>query len=115
MYCLKCGKDTQQDQVFCDSCLQTMEAYPVKPGTVVNLPKQDPMAAAKKSSHRKRLMTPDEQVIYLRKHLRRSRAFALILAALLVLSSGMLLYEILNPDAPVIGKNYTIDTTRETD
>ena len=115
MQCMKCGKDTTGEQIFCDSCLLAMEAYPVKPGTVVNLPRQKTSAENKKALYRKRILTADEQIANLQKHLRNTRIFAWIMAVLLLASSGMLVYEMLNPDGPVIGLNYTIDTTTGTD
>lgn len=115
MECIKCGKSTSDKQVFCDDCLQVMDRYPVKPGTPITLPKASTQATAKKSPHKKRTATPDEQIIYLRKHLRRARAFSLLLALLLLGASAMLLYEALSPSGPIIGKNYTIDTTQGTD
>ena len=115
MLCLKCGKDTNDKQVFCDGCLQAMESYPVKPGTPVHLPKTQAPSEAKKAASRKRPLTTDEQIASLHRHLRRARVFGLILAALLLAASGLLVYEILNPDGPVIGLNYTIDTTMGTD
>ena len=115
MQCMKCGKDTADHQVFCPSCLQMMEAYPVKPGVVVNLPIRKVSAEVKKTSHRRRTMTPDEQIAYLQKHLRHSRILGWILAILLLASSGMLLYETIGPDRPVIGQNYTIDTNMDLD
>ena len=115
MQCMKCGKDTVDNQVFCPSCLQTMEAYPVKPGAVVNLPSHKATAETKKPAHRKRAMTPDEQIAYLQKHLRYYRILGWILAILLLASSGILLYETISPDRPVIGQNYTIDTGMDLD
>lgn len=115
MECIKCGKSTSEKQVFCDDCLQVMDQYPVKPGTPITLPKSASQPSAKKPAHKKRVLTPDEQVVYMRKHLRRARAFSLLLALLLLAASGMLLYEALSPSGPIIGKNYTIDTTQQTD
>ena len=40
MKCLKCGRET--DQTFCQACREEMEKYPVKPGTIVLLPKERP-------------------------------------------------------------------------
>ncbi len=37
MYCLRCGKDTQDENVFCQACIGTMEQHPIKPGTPVQL------------------------------------------------------------------------------
>ena len=115
MQCMKCGKDTPAEQIFCDDCLQAMEAYPIKPGTVVNLPRQRTSVELKKTVHRKRILTADEQIANLQKHLRHARILAWLLAILLLASSGMLVYEIVNPDGPVIGLNYTIDTSPGTD
>ena len=35
MNCLKCGRDIAEDQLFCESCLEVMDQYPVKSGSVV--------------------------------------------------------------------------------
>ena len=115
MNCLKCGRDTTQDQVFCDRCLEIMDAYPVKPGTPVHLPHWESLDAAKRQNHRKRALSQEEHILLLRKHLRRMRICAGILALVLCLATAMLLYEILTPNSQVIGQNYTIDTTQQTD
>ena len=115
MQCMKCGKDTTGEQIFCDSCLRVMEAYPVKAGSAVNLPRQKTPAEYKKAVARKRIATTDEQIANLQKHLRNTRIVAWIMAVLLLAASGMLVYEMLNPNAPVIGLNYTVDTTTGTD
>lgn len=36
--CLKCGREIEEGQVFCNDCLVQMAKYPVKPGTAVQLP-----------------------------------------------------------------------------
>lgn len=33
MNCLKCGREIEEGQVFCNDCLVQMAKYPVKPGT----------------------------------------------------------------------------------
>lgn len=38
MNCLKCGREIEEGQVFCNDCLVQMAKYPVKPGTAVQLP-----------------------------------------------------------------------------
>ena len=40
MNCMKCGRETQGQEVFCEECLQKMAACPVKPGTPVTIPKR---------------------------------------------------------------------------
>ena len=115
MACLKCGRKTEERQVFCDSCLEVMEACPVKPGTAVLLPKHKSDAAAKKPTHRKRVLPPEEQVQHLRKALRRMYLCVAVLLVVLGMATALLVYEALEENAPVIGQNYTIDTTLTTD
>ena len=68
MVCLKCGKNTTNEQVFCDQCLAVMDNYPVKPDIHIQLPNR---AAHKKSSKKKRTPSPEEQVLLLRRKQRR--------------------------------------------
>jgi len=65
MICLKCGKKTKEDHVFCDKCLTTMEAYPVKPDVHIQLPNRSAAAAAKKAGPKRRQLTAEEQVVQL--------------------------------------------------
>ena len=112
MYCLKCGRDTKSEQVFCNDCLAVMDAYPVKPDTAIHLPKRDPQTASKKSASRKKPPTPEEQLHHLKTNNRKLLQVILCLVLLLVLCSGMLAYTLLKPQAPTnpdpgVGKNYT--------
>lgn len=110
MYCLKCGKDTKKEQVFCESCLKGMLPYPVKPDAVVNIPHREP-AAVKKQTGRKRPQTPEEQVISLRKAVRRLRIAAILLFLLLALAVGLLVQAKMSAaEKADLGTNYTIDT-----
>ena len=110
MYCLKCGKDTKKDHVFCDSCLKGMLPYPVKPDTPVNIPHRDPIVI-KKQSGRKRTLPPEEQVVQLRKLNRRMALTIGVLFLLLALAVAMVIKLQLAPDAaPGLGRNYTVDT-----
>lgn len=65
MYCLKCGKDSQD--VFCDDCKQIMENYPVKPDTPVSIPDRNAYFAQKRSLQPKRKATAEEKLTQLRK------------------------------------------------
>lgn len=112
MYCLKCGRDTTDDHVFCDSCQKNMAAYPVAPGTAVHLPHHTP---PKKAAPRKRAVPLEEQVQGLRRSLRRSRIFATILVIILIMTATLILYKLTDIEAPVIGQNYTIDTNLTSD
>lgn len=77
MNCMKCGREIQPEQAFCDDCLEEMEQYPVRPETLVLLPpKRTPWFAAKKSHQRRQ--TPEEHVAALEKRCRRLVAALLI-------------------------------------
>lgn len=114
MYCLKCGRDTESAQVFCDACLECMSQFPVKPDTVVTLPHREAAPAAKKQPPRKRPLSPEEQVVLLRKHLRRMFFALVVLTLMLSLATAMLLQVYFgNPADPAIGRNYTITTSQQ--
>jgi len=109
MFCMKCGRETAADQVFCDGCLQVMKQYPVKPGTAVQLPKR---VEAKQPSPRKKLLSSKEQLRLLRRKNKRLRRAVAILAVAFCLVSAMLAYTLFREHTPaLIGKNYTIDTS----
>ena len=66
MNCMKCGRETQNEAVFCQNCLMEMEKYPVRPGTVVQLPRRKETSPLKKISKR-HIPTAEEQIKLLRK------------------------------------------------
>ena len=110
MFCLKCGRETAAEQVFCEGCLQTMQQYPVKPGTAVHLPHRD---EAKKPTVRKRGLSLEEQLRQLKRLNKRLRVVAALLTVVLCIATVMLVHTLLNGEtAPLIGKNYTIDTSQ---
>ncbi len=85
MQCMKCGRDLQPGQVFCDECLAEMEKYPVKPGTVVLLPRyQRPNIQPKKTV--KRGVPLEEQ---LRKAKNRNRLLGWLLTASITVAVGL--------------------------
>ena len=47
MGCLRCGKETGEKAVFCDTCKGCMDDYPIKPGTVVVIPERAPVQPEK--------------------------------------------------------------------
>lgn len=117
MKCIKCGKDTVGAAVFCDTCLDDMAQHPVKPGTPLVLPKRDSQPVIRRS--RKRVMKPEQQVLLLKKWIRRLlAAIALLLLALAVsvlllvrvaeLSDTEITPKVLFGDAPQIVSRETI-------
>ena len=60
MNCLKCGRETSSEQCFCQDCLLDMEKYPVKPGTVIQLPKRREGSASRKNTKRRSVSLEDQ-------------------------------------------------------
>ncbi len=111
MHCLKCGKETEESQIFCPECLQMMDSYPVKPGTPVILPQRN-HTSGEKANHKKE-QTPEEQLRTLRNISRILLAAVAVLSVLLCIT-GVLLLRTLDRTAPAqeappnnIGRNYT--------
>ena len=107
MVCLKCGKNTTNEQVFCDQCLAVMDAYPVKPDMHIQLPNR--ASADKKPGKKKRAPSPEELVILLRRKQRRLKWAIALLALALCVVSGLLLYQYLTPENMEWGKNYIVE------
>ncbi|MBR4109471.1 MAG: zinc ribbon domain-containing protein [Oscillospiraceae bacterium] len=112
MYCLKCGKETADKQVFCDHCLGVMSDYPVKADAKVHLPHRTEAATPKKQS-RKRPMQPEEQLAAMQQLVRRLLAALIAVTVLFLLTAAGLVYTYKSSEAlPTVGRNYTINTGR---
>jgi len=111
--CLKCGKETDADHVFCSACLEKMAQCPVKPGTAVQLPKR-PDPGEKKSQAAKQPLSMREQNRRLRKRVKRLRLALLGALLLLAMSiAALVLQHQEQPEEENIGQNYnTMDTRR---
>ncbi len=107
MACMKCGRDTQSGQVFCENCLEVMEYYPVKPGTAVQLPKRRPTPVRKPV--KRRAPSAEEQIRSLKRVIRWLVVFLIVL----VLFAGLLAipaYEHLFLETFRPGQNYSTVT-----
>lgn len=115
MGCLKCGRDLEEGQIFCASCLEDMANCPVKPGTPISLPKPREDAPVRKSSRLKLPLSPEEQVKRLRK---RCRWLTALVAMLLIgcIALGLVCLRIArDAKKPLRGQNYsTMETTGDT-
>lgn len=113
MTCMKCGKETSENQVFCDHCLDVMQQYPVKPDAHVHLPKNSAShEPAKKSAKKKRIPSPEEQISSLKLRVLRLRLAVVVLLFLLCVVGGFFGLSLYHQySQPETGKNYSIDTT----
>lgn len=107
MNCMKCGVEIKGSQVFCESCLSEMQRYPVKPDIRVQLPVRP--AAEGKPASKKEALTPEKQLLRLRRQ--NKRLFVALLCSVLTLALAVvLLFHMSNPEDPAdnnIGKNYS--------
>ena len=105
MHCLKCNRETEDNQVFCKECLAQMAKEPIKPGTPVTIPKRPP------STPRENLppaVRPEEQVVQLQHQVSRLHKWITVVTVLLLIVSSLLLYGIATREEGFsIGQNYT--------
>ena len=111
MKCTKCGRETADGAVFCPTCLDVMKQYPIKPGTVIQLP-QRKAAPPKRATSRRRQLPPEEQVVQQRKTI-RWLWITWICTLLLLCLSAVFLFRLSQSQesAATIGQNYS---TRDT-
>ena len=117
MYCMKCGREIPEDDVFCNYCLAEMENHPVNPGTVILLPKQDPASSKKPPKKKRAALTPEEQISGLKKKVWGLRVISTLLFLLLGIMSYFAYEAISELDLQrLIGKNYnTVETSPPTE
>ena len=111
MNCLRCGRETENEQVFCFLCESVMVKHPVKPNTVVTIPDRSALnrpGAARKPGR------PEEDTAQLRRTILQLRLWVCMLMAALMLCVALLTWqELSREDGPAIGQNYSsiTDTT----
>lgn len=111
MYCMKCGRDIKEGQVFCNSCLEDMKKYPVKPGTAIQLPHKKEAPSKKVYVKRKQPPTAEEQLQKLRKRLKRMIILWLITLILLGAAIYPTVQFFMDLSLELPGQNYTIIQT----
>ena len=111
MNCLKCGREIEEGQVFCNDCLVQMAKYPVKPGTAVQLPSRGSAAVSKKVHSRRRSKTvPEEQLKALKKRIRILSALLSVCVVLLIVLS-VVTFRYMSANRLLPGQNYSAVTT----
>ena len=109
MQCMKCGRDLEAGEVFCTECRENMKQYPVKPGTVVQLPYRPDVATPKKPQPRRKTVTQEERLKML-EDLSRRMALALVIAIALILGLGytVVSQHLENREKLAPGQNYSV-------
>lgn len=113
MGCLKCGKETKDEQVFCPGCMELMEAYPVKAEMYIQLPRRSVRTDPGKASRKHRSPSPEEKLKRMRKRQRWLIAVIAVLLALIGLLAAQLLQLYAAADRPEQGKGYTYSGVSE--
>ena len=115
MNCMKCGRETKEDAVFCEECLEHMARHPVPANTLVYVPSEKDRAASKKHTVSHPVMTHEDQIKRLN---RKVQTLSLLLALtvgvaiFLGLLSADALHELSVSD--FMGKNYKTITSSAT-
>lgn len=104
---MKCGRETQNQQVFCDMCLAGMESAPIAPGTPVNLP---PVYARLGKRPTEKQKKPEDIIFQLERKIHRLSITIILLVLLLVIALGTLAWTLTSDSAPIIGQNYSTMT-----
>ena len=109
MACLKCGRETGDDGVFCQECLDSMAQSPVKPGTRVVIPKRpepEPQILPVKTQ------SPEEIIEKLRKRIRVLALLVFLLFVSLSVSLGFIVHHhktAVHGEIFGIGQNYSTE------
>ena len=115
--CMKCGRETKEDAVFCKECLDHMARHPVPPNTLVYVPTEKDLAATKKYTVSRSVVTAEEQIKRLNRKVQTLGlllALALGVAIFFGLLSADALHELSVAD--FMGKIYqTITSSATTD
>lgn len=82
MNCIRCAKETEENHIFCNECLQDMERHPVDPRTPIQLPHRPEQPVIKRSSFRLAASKWEDKIFRL-KHI---VAWLVVLNILLVLA-----------------------------
>ncbi len=88
MGCIKCGRDTQGDQLFCLDCQEEMLKYPVKPNTYVRIPERRNPSGFRRVPKR-RTVNAEEQIRLLK---RKVRDLTIGMILCLLIMAGLLYF-----------------------
>ncbi len=95
MNCMKCGRELKETHVFCPECLAAMEAYPVKPGTPIQLPSLTKAPSPASKHPRRKPRKPEEQVLQLRSTV-RWLSLALVVTLLAFIATAVMMLWLLD-------------------
>ena len=114
MKCLKCGRET--GQTFCEGCLEDMDRHPVKPGTIVQLPKDRSTSYTRRNQNWQPMISLETRVEKQRQTIRLLSVTVVVLLLMLIGCCITLLWTLQSQSRPSVGQNYSTVTkaTEET-
>ncbi len=105
MQCLRCGRETEEGQVFCFACEALMTKHPVKPNTVVTIHER---SVRERNAVPRKSVRPEEDIDQLRRTIMQLRLWVCMLMAALMLCVAVLTWqELTREEKPAIGQNYS--------
>ena len=105
MECMKCGRETSGNDVFCAECLKVMDEHPVNSGIPVQI---HPRPEAKRKSPMAKQPKAEETIQKLKKTVSRLKVLCLILTLLLFFTAAALGFSIWHSDDDFnLGFNYS--------
>ena len=107
MNCMKCGREVEEGQVFCQECLAQMETEPIRISTPVHIPRQPSKGAA---VHRPGFH-PDEEIKRLERSNERLRIWVILLAMATLLLGMAVYHKEVAHVVEELGKNYSVIET----
>ena len=104
MYCMKCGREVEGEEVFCPECLEQMEREPIDMNASVKIPRQPP----KNTRSRRPMIHLEEEVKRLERANERMRIWVLLLAMSTILLAMAIYHKEVVQVVEDLGKNYSI-------
>ena len=108
MYCMKCGREVEGEEVFCPECLEQMEREPIAMNASVKIPRQPP----KNTRSRRPAVYLEEEVKRLERANERMRIWVILLAMATILLAMAIYHKEVVQVVEDLGKNYSIVETR---
>ena len=107
MYCMKCGREVEDGQVFCPDCQDLMKQEPISIRTAVKIPRQP----INNNRTRRPAIHYEEEVHRLEKSNERLRIWVILLAMATVLLAMAVYHKEVVRAVEDMGKNYSIVET----
>lgn len=111
MICLKCGREMEEGNAFCDRCLTEMAKHPVRPNTVVVLPSRPRILSKKAGMNRHPEKSQRELLQKARRRCRRLAIATAVLSVLLAAAIAAGAWLVLRPKQAPTGQNYKTVTS----